>query len=213
MTENEIIDTYIISILKLSPSMPLKQVFTRIRNKEATLGQFILAAYQGDRTLLRSMHSTGEVAIKQLIKDKTNKSTYKLHILNTLSLSICTICNEVKTYTEFYGDSRAVYGITSQCKTCKDALNKTWQTKNPIAYRLCQNNLQAKRRAAKLQRTPKWADKLKISEIYLECPKGYHVDHIVPLQGDLVCGLHVDNNLKPIPAKDNLSKGNKFTVA
>lgn len=75
----------------------------------------------------------------------------------------------------------------------------------------------ANRRAAKLQRTPVWLNKghqLEIDSIYELCSAyrqigfDYHVDHIVPLQGKSVSGLHVPWNLQIIHAKENLSKGN-----
>ena len=87
---------------------------------------------------------------------------------------------------------------------------------NPIKGRV--NS--AKRRASKLNATPKWLTKDhldQIEEFYkeaqrlkLETGDEYHVDHIVPLQGESVCGLHVPWNLQVIPAKENLSKHNKL---
>lgn len=61
-----------------------------------------------------------------------------------------------------------------------------------------------------LMRTPKWANLEKIREIYQNRKKGYHVDHIIPLQGENVSGLHVENNLQYLTTKQNLSKGNKY---
>lgn len=77
----------------------------------------------------------------------------------------------------------------------------------------------AKRRADKISATPVWLSKEqkdRINNIYKVCKsvsdktgKLHHVDHIVPLKGNNVCGLHVPWNLAIIPAEMNLSKGNK----
>ena len=72
------------------------------------------------------------------------------------------------------------------------------------------NATDAKRRSSRLQRTPAWADLEAIKQFYLNCPKGYHVDHDVPLQGENISGLHVLNNLVYLTAEDNLKKGNKW---
>ncbi len=108
-----------------------------------------------------------------------------------------------------------------------------WNRKNPekvklYAKRVKQNNkgkvnfYTAKRRYAKLQRTPHWltADEhWMIKEAYdLSALRtkmfgfSWHVDHVIPLQGEKVSGLHVPTNLQVIPGTDNDVKGNKFEV-
>ena len=76
--------------------------------------------------------------------------------------------------------------------------------------RTVMNSHNAKRRASKLQRTVPWADLKAIKQFYINCPKGYHVDHIVPLQGVNISGLHVLNNLQYLTKSQNSSKGNKW---
>lgn len=58
--------------------------------------------------------------------------------------------------------------------------------------------------------TPIWADLKEIKRFFKNTPKGYHVDHIIPLQGKNVCGLNVLWNLQYLSAKDNTKKGNKY---
>ena len=61
-------------------------------------------------------------------------------------------------------------------------------------------------------RMPKWSDRNAIKEFYLNKPEGYQVDHIIPLQGKMVSGLHVLENLQYLPALENNRKQNYYEV-
>ena len=67
--------------------------------------------------------------------------------------------------------------------------------------------------ADQMQRTPAWADVTKIVAIYeMAKQQGLSVDHIIPLRGKRVSGLHVEYNLQLIPLLENVRKSNCFEV-
>lgn len=77
----------------------------------------------------------------------------------------------------------------------------------------------AARRARRRNALPAWADRTAIQQLYATARalshatgKMHHVDHDIPLQADLVCGLHVPANLRVLTAEDNQKKSNKFEV-
>ena len=147
-------------------------------------------------------HSTTANFLKRIFPDRVSSNTKVDNwLLSKFAYKECKSCKEVKEEEEFSLNKSRPDGLNTFCKLCV--------VKNSTGY---QREYQKRRKALKLFRVPKWADLDKIKEIYDTCPKGFHVDHIVPLQGKLVSGLHVEYNLQHLPAKDNLIKNNKFEV-
>ncbi len=148
------------------------------------------------------------------------RQTWKWYVLHISEYKKCGQCNEIKLKENFGVDNSNSDGYFRICSNCRADINKTYYDKNKEVYHrpyYLKNkgdylDRAAARKAAVLQRTPKWADLDKIKEIYNNCPEGYHVDHEIPLQGELVSGLHVESNLQYLTAKDNLQKHNKFKV-
>ena len=90
------------------------------------------------------------------------------------------------------------------------AWRDAWRAANPHKY----NAYWMKRKAAKLRATPIWADDQKIEEFYFAADFlgmitgiWHEVDHVVPLQGKIVCGLHVHTNMQILTRSANRSKG------
>jgi hypothetical protein len=98
------------------------------------------------------------------------------------------------------------------------AMNAAYKKANPNK----QAEKEAKRRTAKLQRTPAWVtqdDQWLIAQAYeLASIRTklfvfqWQVDHIVPLQGKNVSGFHVPENIQVIPRADNARKSNCYEV-
>lgn len=94
-------------------------------------------------------------------------------------------------------------------------MNAAWKQANKgkvLAYT-------RKRQTAAMRALPRWADISAITAVYERAAflrsigVDVHVDHIVPLQGATVCGLHVHWNLEIVPAVDNIRKGNRLDEA
>lgn len=96
---------------------------------------------------------------------------------------------------------------------CKELARKRLQlakAADPEQYRIRASISTQKRRRRLRRAMVGWTDLKAIAKFYLDRPDGYHVDHVVPLQGERVCGLHVLSNLQYLPAFVNISKGNSF---
>lgn len=84
--------------------------------------------------------------------------------------------------------------------------SRIWRRENP-GHR---NALKAAYKAAKVRASPLGKTGNDVVEFYRLCPKGMQVDHIVPLRGKNVCGLHVIANLQYLSPKDNRNKSARF---
>jgi hypothetical protein len=145
----------------------------------------------------------------------------------------CGQCGKMKDPEDFYAQRRV-------CKFCIKERSTDWTASNPAkraaivkksrnassVWREYANKWKKlsgdtqKRRSAKANRTPGWLsvdDFWMMREAYSLCylrskitGVKHHVDHIYPLRGKSVCGLHVPCNLQVIPAFENLIKSNKM---
>jgi len=152
-------------------------------------------------------------------------------------MKTCSKCKETKDLLEFDKNRTRVDGLHLYCKSCRkeerkswykahkesqDSRNKRWKQDNREAwnqltrqaYKRNPGYYKAKsshRRSCELKATPSWSEKELIEKVYLKATDyGAHVDHIVPLKSEVVCGLHVWANLQLLPPTDNISKGNRF---
>jgi 5-methylcytosine-specific restriction endonuclease McrA len=127
----------------------------------------------------------------------------------------CNTCNTVLPKSSFYTSIDTWNGFKHYCKSCQKLLRDNEHSAKYIRNNRAKYNAYlANYRATKLQATPKWLTKeqlLEIETIYKKAKKlNKEVDHIIPLRGNNVCGLHVPWNLQLLTRQQNASKSNKF---
>jgi hypothetical protein len=152
------------------------------------------------------VQSASSDGYKAACKKCINKSTLEYRKLNHAKVLAATAA-----WRDARPDHGAIYYSRNREKSKANALR--WAKENKRAC--CQKT--AKRKALKLRAMPVWADRSLINAIYkLAAQKSnetgvrWEVDHIVPLNSSLVCGLHVHHNLQVVPVSFNRSKSNQL---
>lgn len=136
-------------------------------------------------------------------------------MLNT-KIKHCYKCQSKKDVSEFYRDKSKHDGLEGLCKKCSNAKKNAWSKANPAKEYAKWLN----RKQAKAKRSVKWDRELTdlaVIEGLDLCNRlkkitnvDWHIDHVIPLRGKTVSGLHVWNNFRVITAKENAKKGNKY---
>ena len=163
---------------------------------------------------------------KQYLYHHTRNQSLNSLVLN-IRMKTCSLCKLAKDQIEFNKNQH-------RCRNCSLAYMRDYVKSNKdkhkasvaLAVSKFRNekrelwNLQmaivnARRKAALLKAIPRWIDDNLVNEQYAiaqaktsESGVKWEVDHIIPLQSKIVCGLHVQSNLRVIPASENRIKSN-----
>ena len=165
------------------------------------------------------------------LEAEQERKALELHGVKT-----CSNCKKEQPLSEFHlrkrtrkdGTSYTVY--KRNCRTCRNNRAKSYRKENPDiikAYRKTPRRKAANRERTRLREirkshpaVPNWLTKehrKEIRDIYIHAAdcrivtgEAYHIDHIIPLKGGSVCGLHVPWNLQVLPSDVNMSKSNKW---
>lgn len=145
----------------------------------------------------------------------TGKPCKHGHIAERHVTGGCVVCANADQ-ARYYHQSPEKYKLKNREYFQKDVVKQNNKIRQRKFYSdnapLCRA-ISAKCRADRNLRIPAWSDLELIKQFYTHCPDGYEVDHIVPLLGEKVSGLHVLCNLQYLTVAQNRAKHNKFEVS
>jgi hypothetical protein len=130
-------------------------------------------------------------------RNEKNRPQPITQILAYYGYKYCYKCDRCLLGINFQNSSYRKDGKAVECKQCRAEYLKTGVG----------NAQTARRKACKLQASVSWGQE-GITDFYKKCPEGFQVDHIIPLQGKFVCGLHVLDNLQYLSTLENQKKNN-----
>ena len=201
MKTNKEIITEIIEDLENTVKLNWPKAWNAKVNKEKLIECWTNPSLVDWKYLKYSNHTALSRVFKSVFAnlEKKSRRSWKHYILEIYRYKYCPKCEYIKDIDKFSLDSSNIDNRDSKCKSCHNdrmkIYNKEYYQKNKESIK---NNVkiyynehyeknkpyykakEAKRRAAKINRTPIWANLDKIKEIYLNCPKDNHVDHIIP---------------------------------
>jgi hypothetical protein len=137
-------------------------------------------------------------------------------MLMTLLNKQCRKCKQTKPINEFDKDKYTKDNLRNCCKICARMYTANWLQNNKHKH----NAKNTRYRISKLNRMLKWGKehlkkdieiwykRAQLATIFMQ--EAYEVDHIVPLRGKTVSGLHVPWNLTLLTGSENASKGNRI---
>jgi hypothetical protein len=175
----------------------------RLANKEA-IAERKKEHYQANKEVFAEQRKERYQANKDVMLEQ-RKAYYEAHKEVLLDqMKVYRITNK-----EAIAERKKIYYRANKEAVCGQV--NAYQKANPHLV----NAIKAKRRASKKNATPSWADleaikgMYELAAIFNRTGINLHVDHVIPLQSDLVCGLHCEANLQLLQASDNASKGNR----
>jgi len=179
----------------------------------------------------KSLERALNTYIPELSQVKGQKA--KFRIFQLFKIKDCISCKKLLSYDNFSIDNGQRSKLSTKCRDCQSMHRKDYRINNYRAVREYENKYRKKetskalrakeesnRRATKFGATPIWYSELDdfiLEELYFQAKRlensfgiAYHIDHIIPLQSNIVCGLHWHKNWQLLSSYDNLAKGNKL---
>ncbi len=147
------------------------------------------------------------------------EQTWYFYFLSLIEYKHCGSCDSIKPFSSFAKNTANTTGITSWCKDCRNKMQEGGYDKYHESHLKSYNKNYGKIRerqntykGERALRVPSWSQTEEIARYYDNCPKGMQVDHILPLKGKFVSGLHVTENLQYLTIEENLKKSNKYVL-